>query len=128
MRPAVGSGRTHAGALDRVAGALPVSESAFVAADVAVPMSGEGVERGPRVPPAVTRGVHDDLVVAAQCLQRTTGAGEAQRAGDVLGPEGPAANRHDQFDGLVGIELGLQLLSADRLHWPLLSLGMIYSR
>src|SRR4029453_18369635 len=41
MRPAAGSGRTHAGALDRVAGPLPVSESAFGAADVAVPMRGE---------------------------------------------------------------------------------------
>src|SRR4029450_2482352 len=119
MAPAARSGRVHAGALDRVAGALPVSESAFVAADVAVSMSGEGVERGSGVLTAIARGVEDDLLVAAQRLQRTTGTGEAQRAGDVLGPEGPATNRHDQFDGLVGIELGLQLLSADRLHWSL---------
>jgi hypothetical protein len=85
-------------------------------------MSGEGVERGPGVLTAIARGVQDDLVVAAQRLQRTTGTGEVQRAGDVLGPEGPAANRHDQLDVLVGIQLGLQLLSADRLHRSLLSL------
>jgi len=59
MRPTAASGRAHAGALDRVVGVLPISESAFVAADVAVPMSGEGVERGPSVLTAIARGVQD---------------------------------------------------------------------
>jgi hypothetical protein len=128
MRPAAGSGRVHAGALDRVVGVVPVSESALVAADVAVPVSGERVERGPSVLTVIAHRVQDDLVVAAQRLQRTIGTGEVQRAGNVPGPEGPAANRHDQLDVLVGIELGLQLLSADRLHRSLLSLGMTYFR
>src|SRR5512132_1856402 len=124
MRPAPG-GRAHAGPLDRVAGVLPVGEPADVAADVAVPVGGEGGERGGRVLTAGAGGVEDDLVVAAQRLQRAAGAGEAQRAGDVLGPEGPPTNRHDQLDVLAGVKLGLELLPADGLHgrffpspWP----------
>jgi hypothetical protein len=47
-------------------------------------MCGEGVERGPSVLTAVTRGVHVDLVVAAQRLQRTTGLGKLSEPGMCL--------------------------------------------
>jgi hypothetical protein len=127
MGLAVGGGRADAGALDRITGVLPVSESAFVTVDVAVPVSLEGTERGACVLTGITRGVEDDLVVAAQRLQRAARAGKAQRARDVLGPKGPTANRHDQLDGLAGIELRFELLSADRVHRSLLSVGMTYT-
>src|SRR4029453_3812955 len=127
MGPAAG-GRADAGALDRVAGVLPISESAHIAADVPVPVGGEGVERGAGVLTAIARRVEDDLAVAAQGLQRAARTGEAQRAGDVLGPEGPAAHCHDQLDVPVCVELRLQLLSVDRLHRSLVSLAIIFSR
>jgi NAD/NADP transhydrogenase alpha subunit len=71
MRPAWGDGRADAGALDRVASVLPISQPAGVAADVAVAMSLEGLNRGARVLAVMAGGVDDNLVVAAQHFQLT---------------------------------------------------------
>jgi hypothetical protein len=125
MGPPLG-GRASPFTLHRIASVLPVGQPTQVAADIAVAVGGERIEGGHRVLAVVVGGVQDDLVVAAQLPQRPAGAGVADRAGDVAGPVGPAANRHDQLDVGAGIQLGLELLSGDRLHRSLLSVGMTY--
>src|SRR5215217_8186316 len=97
---------THGGALDRVAGRLPVGQPALVAADVAEAVGAEGVVGGGGVHPVVVVGVQDDFVVRAQLGQRGLGAGEADRPGDVPGAELPRTYRHDQLDGLSAVQLG----------------------
>src|SRR5215213_5125265 len=119
-------GRANPFTLHRIAGVLPVGQPAQVAADVAIAVGLESVECGHCVLAVLDGLVDDDLVVAAQRLQRAAGAGVVHRARNVSGPEGPPPNRHDQLDVRATIQLGLELLSGDRLHRSLLSSGMTY--
>jgi hypothetical protein len=119
-------GRANPFTLHRIARVLPVGKPAQITADSEIAMGGERVEGDRRVLAGVVGGVEDDLVVAAQLPQRPARAGVADRAGDVSGPVGPPANRHDQFDVGRGVQFGLELLSGDRLHRALPSVGMTY--
>jgi hypothetical protein len=77
MRPAPCGGDADVGALHRKAGVLPIGEPTDVAADVAVAVGGQGVERGANVLTLMIVGVQDDLVIALQRLERAPWAGEA---------------------------------------------------
>src|SRR5215217_5584880 len=84
----------HVVALDGVADGLPVSQSAWIGADVAVAVGGQGGRGGAGVAAVVVVGVEDDLVVAGELAEGGSGAGVADRAGDVAGTELPWPRDH----------------------------------
>jgi hypothetical protein len=63
------------------------------------------------------RAVDDDLVGRIQLTGRFGRVGHVERAWDVLGPEGPLSQHHDELEGVAPLDLVSHLVFFDEVHF-----------